>query len=164
MVPTPIIAALYSEIVAGLTTPTRKLWARSSGPQIDWSHSAPLNDQFAARLEYGKIPKEQAADLYTALPSTTQELVAALRKLSADVGSGHGKAGRRAKRFKVAALTLIPLPDEHLNQSTSSSARQSPLVNYGSRRPSHNFDQSTSSSAHQSQLVNYGFGPVQSIR
>ena len=106
-VPTPIIAALYGEIVAGLTTPSRKVWARATGPQIDWSDPAPLNDQFAARLEFGKIPKELAADLYKALPSTTQELVAALRKLSDDVGPGHGKSGGRILKRAKGAITLL---------------------------------------------------------
>ena len=157
-VPTPIVAALYGEIVAGLTTISRKMWARATGPQIDWSDPTPLNDQFAARLEFGKIPKELAADLYKALPSTTQELVAALRKLSIDVGISNGaNGGQKAKRPKFAP-TLIPFPDEHPNRSTSSSVHQSPLVNYGSRKPPH-LDQSTSSSAHESQpLLSTIFG------
>jgi len=135
--PTPLNTALWSEVVSGLTTSTHKMWARAQGPQVEWSSPESLNDQFAARLEFGRIPKERAADLYVALPSKTRELVAALHKFGSDVGVGAGThpSGMRSGKRQKVALTLMPLPNELANQSNSSSARPSPIVSINSRRP-----------------------------
>ena len=135
--PTPLNTALWSEVVSGLTTSTHKMWARAQGPQVEWSSPESLNDQFAARLEFGRIPKERAADLYVALPSKTRELVAALHKFGSDVGVGGGThpSGMRSGKRQKVALTLMPLPNELANQSNSSSARPSPIVSINSRRP-----------------------------